>query len=405
MSSYPKSFTYGLTRLNNFSRQNYKILTQAQTSFTENDQIVVDLPVGILDMSTFTMHGLLSTTATGGTTPSTKAPFAEGLIESVYVEAGGVAIQNISGYAQLFNIFRDYQLFDKKSFRGVMQNDTAPAALGNSDVLTNTPIAVYNWLGFLSSCKILDTTLWPQIRLYIRLVPKTALSIGGAVSPTGYNYTLTSVRFSCDILDIADGVYSQMINERLRSAPLEIPYDNVTTIQGGVGTMTSSTRWSTSAHCLEGIIATQLKSTYTDLGHVTATGLSTYFTRIGTGTTYAQVVVNGVPYPSVPLDIAAGDGFVHTAHALNESQNSLGQCNSAIDTHTKWLADFFTIAQSFTYDADGDENRMCGLDARGNQLIGSVNFTGASTSVIPVIYLRHKSLARVGAGKMIEIVI
>lgn len=413
MSSYPRSWTYPLSRLNNFSRQKYRILTQAQTTFGPNDQIVVDLPVGILDMSTFTMHGQLVTSVAGGATPSVKAPFVEGLIESIYVEAGGVAIQNITNYGQLFNIFKDYQLADKTSFRGVMQNDRLGGLNPNSttegpgvladNVTDNKPFAIYNWLGILSTMKVWDTTLWPQIRLYIRLAPTSVLSVKGA--PTAFSYTLSQVKFSCDVVDIADGVYSQMINQKLRSAPLEIPYDNVTTVVGSLGAKTSSTRWSTSAHCLEGVIATALNMNYADNVHSPETGLSTYFRRHGEDMTQVQFTVNGVPYPSIPMSVADGDVFVNTAHALNVSQDALGSCNPAMRTLDLWNNHFFTAAQSFTYDADGDDSRLCGLDGRGSQLLGTVNFTGNGANVIPVVFLRHKSLARVGAGKLLEVVL
>lgn len=396
MSAYPKSFAYALSKLSNFSRQKYRIQTQAQTLFRANDQIVVDLPVGILDMSTFTMHGRLNTTATAG---NCKAPFIEGLIESLYIEAGGVAIQNISSYNQLFNIFRDYQLFDKQSFRAVLQNDS----LGGAVAPATTSFAMYNWLGALSSMKVWDTSLWPQVRLYIRLAPSAAIAFGAGA--TASDYFLSNVSFTCDVVDIADGVYSPMINERLRSAPLEVPYDNYTTVIGSLGAQTSSTRWSTSAHCLEGIIATCLDSNYLDKALNATTQLAKYFTRIGTGMNTVQMSVNGVPYPSIPLVVDDGDVFVNTAHALNVSQDTIGQCNPNMNTLALWRDNFFTAAHSFTYDSDGDDSRLCGLDGRGSQLVGTVQFTGTGGQVIPLIFLRHKSVARVGAGKQIEILI
>lgn len=406
MSAYPKSFTYALSRLSNFSRQKYRIQTQAQTTFKANDQIVVDLPVGILDMSTFTMHGRLSTTATGGTASSCKAPFMEGLIEALYIEAGGVAIQNITSYNQLFNIFRDYQLFDKQSLRACLQNDAfvqGNNTLANSTVTTNRPFAVYNWLGMLSSMKILDSTLWPQIRLYIRLAPTAALSTVGA--PTSVDYTLSNVSFTCDVIDVADGVYGPMISERLRSAPLEVPYENYSTVIGSLGPRTASTRWSTSAHCLEGVIATLLEATYTNGAHIATTNLANYFTRSGTNVTDVQLSVNGVPYPSIPMRVDDGDVFVNTVHAMNVSQDTLGQCNPNMNSLADWRDYFFTAAHSFTYDSDGEESRLCGLDGRGNQILGTFQTTGTGTNALPVIFLRHKSVARLGAGKQVEILL
>lgn len=67
-------------------RQKYKIMTMAQTQFSANDQIVFTLPEGLVDLTTLTLHGKLTTTATGGTTPSTYAPPIEAMIDSIYID-------------------------------------------------------------------------------------------------------------------------------------------------------------------------------------------------------------------------------------------------------------------------------------------------------------------------------
>jgi len=59
MSSYPKSMSYYLTRLNQFSRQKYRVQTLANTTFNPSDLTVLQLPEGLLDLSTFTLQGLL----------------------------------------------------------------------------------------------------------------------------------------------------------------------------------------------------------------------------------------------------------------------------------------------------------------------------------------------------------
>ena len=406
MSSYPRVFQYPISRLSGFSRQKYRIMgPAANVSYAANSQLVLDLPKGILDLSTLTLHGQITTTATGGTSPSVRPPFAEALIESLSIEAGGIAVQNISSYGQLFSILRDWQLFDKQAQRQVLNLDPPTnTALGDNDLKTNTPFAIWNWLGFLGSNKILDTTLLPPVKIYIRFAPNACLSTKG--TPTGISYTLSNVYFCCDIVDIADGVYSNMINERLRSAPIELPFQNWTTVMGGSGAITSSTKFSTSAHCLEGVYGTVLDTAYANVpsANNTTTGLPLYYTRLGTNVTSAQFYINSVPFPSIPLDTSMGEDFAATAHALNASQDTVGQTNPQMNSLTNWKNNFWMVAQSFTYDADGNESRLCGLDGRGNVIMGNLDLKG-SGSGIPLIFLKHQSVLRVGSSHMIELVL
>lgn len=320
----------------------------------------------------------------------------------------GVAIQSgLTQYNNLFNIFRDFQLWDKKKLRGILQNDSNPSATGNSSTLTNKPWAIYNWLGFLGSVKVLDTTLLPPVKVYIRLAPATALSIGGAADPTGWNYQLTDVKGSIDIMDIADGVYYNMVAQRLASAPLEIPFDNYTTVMGGAtASTTQSLRWSTSAHCVEKVIGTLLPSDYnSSSAHNTTTCLSKYFTRKGDNVSTSQFFVNGVPYPSIPLDNSVGEVAIDTFHSLGVAQDAVSQTNENMDTLAKFNAHFWVHVHSFTVNDDPEEHRLTGLDGRGNQILGQFSTSGSADNVIPLLFIHHRSLLRIGSGKMVEYVL
>jgi hypothetical protein len=208
----------------------------------------------------------------------------------------------------------------------VLQNDSNPlAALTASTVLTNKPFSIYNWLGLLGSVKVLDTTLLPPVKIYIRLAPRTCLSTSG--TPTSYSYQWTNVKGSIDIMDISDGVYYQMVAQKLQSSPLEIPFTNYTTIQGGSGSATQSLKFSTSANCVEMVLGTALDTGFDDTTHNTTTGLSKYFTRKGDTITSSQFFVNSVPYPSIPLDNSVGEVFLDTAHALGVAGDMVAQTN------------------------------------------------------------------------------
>jgi hypothetical protein len=59
---------------------------------------------------------------------------------------------------------------------------------------------------------------------------------------------------------------------------------------------------------------------------------------------------------------------------------------------------------TFSY-PDKESGKLIGLSGRGNQIIGSWESAGAGNSILPIVYLKQKSVLRVGQGKMVECVL
>jgi len=402
--SYPKAFSYYLSRLSNFSRQKVRLSGIPSTTFGPNSQLVVELPQGLNDLSTFSLHGRVRATGAG-----VYLPPAELLIDSVSVEIGGVSVQNgFSEYSSLFNIFRNFQFEDKKNFRKMLQlegrqDGTLVATAIATPDNTATPFCIYNWLGFLSSVKILDTTIMGPVKIYIRFSPSSVLTrSAGTETPS---FELSDLRVNLDILDVSDGIYYNMISQRLAQAPLELPFDNYQTVVGSAGTNTQNVRWSTSTDCLEAVIGTVKPANPNTFAPNATTKLSAYFTRPGSDITKSVYRVNGINYPANPCETALAEILVDTAHTLGVSQDVLGGTESAMDTHDKFNAHYFVHAHSFTYPDSEDSHRLCGLSGRTNQLIGDWQIDGGATSVQPLLWLKCKSILRIGAGRMVEVVL
>lgn len=410
MSSYPKAFSYFLSRLNGFSRQKVSLATMANTTFNANDQIVITLPEGLIDLTTFQLQGRASTS--GGLAHGVYLPFVEGLIDSISVEVGGVSVQNgFTNYGDLFNIFRQYQMDDRRNFREVLQLEdriTGGATASNGQN-SNLPFACWNWLGFLGSVKVLDTTLLPPVKLYIRLASNYVLTNHSTNAGTK-TYTLSSVKASVDLLDISDGVYYNAIASRIAQAPLEIPYDNYQTITGTLGAPSQTTRLTTSTDCLTDIIATFKNVKANDYSYNSNTNLSDFFTRGGKDTTVditsSQFAVNGVPYPTIPMMNADGEVFAQTAHVLGVAQDTVGCSEPEMNSLARWSSNNWTHAVSFTYPESGEEHRLCGLSGRGNVINATWQTVGTGSSNIqPLVWLKSKSVLRVGANRMVETVL
>jgi hypothetical protein len=215
---------------------------------------------------------------------------------------------------------------------------------------------------------------------------------------------LTDVRATVDIMDVSDGVYYNMVAQRLAQAPLEIPFDNYQTVVGTLAAPTQSTMWSTSSDCLEAIIATFKSATPSSHTANATTLQSEYFTRPGTNVTTSQFKVNGIPYPSIPCLNAIGDVFVDTAHSLGASQDAVGATDAGMSTLANWTNNYWVHAHSFTYPDSEDSHRLCGLSGRGNQLQGSFETVGAGGNIQPLLWLKCKSVLRIGAGKFVEVI-
>lgn len=406
MSSYPKAFQYHISRLSNFSRNKLRLATIANTTFNANDQLVIEMPQGLIDLSTFTLHGQL-TTARGVVDTGVYAPFIEGCIDSIMVEVGGIAVQSgFTNYNDLFNVMRQYQMADRQTFRQVLQNELSQPSGGPSTLYEcqQQPFAVWNWLGFLGSVKVLDTTILPPVKIYIRLAPNSILTSAG-VAGANIEYRWENVRATVDVLDISDGVYYNMVSSRLSQAPLEIPFTNFQTVIGSQGSTTQTTRWSTSTDALTDVIAIAKPTTFGNNGPNNTTRLSNYFTREGVNIRDAVFSVNGIRFPTIPADNAIGEIFAQTAHVLGVSQDTVGQSEANMNSLANWQNHYFVHANSFSYPDDDDGHRLVGLSGRGSQLLGTWETTGTTGNILPIVFLKFKSVLRVGANKMVECVL
>lgn len=406
MSAYPKAFQYHISRLSNFSRNKLRLATIANTTFNANDQLVIELPIGLIDVSTFTLHGLL-TTANGVANQGVYAPFIEGCIDSVMVEIGGIAVQSgFTNYGDLFNVFRQYQMADRQSFRQVLQNDLEQPAAGPEATYEcqSKAFAVWNWLGFLGSVKVLDTTILPPVKIYIRLAPNSILTSQG-VAGASVSYRWENVRASVDVLSIDDGVYYNMVASRLSQSPVEIPFTNFQTVIGSQGPTTQTTRFSTSTDCLTDVIAISKPTSFANNTTNNVIRLSNYFTREGTNIRESVFTINGVRFPTIQADNNFGEIFSQTAHVLGVSQDTVGQSETNMNSLIQWQNNYFCHANSFSYPDDDEGHRLVGLSGRGSQLLGTWESTGISGNILPIVFIKSKSVMRVAGNKMVELVL
>jgi len=169
--SYPKTLSYGLSRLNGYSTQLLKIRCNQNDTARAGQVISFDLPYNsVVDLES--IRFLADVTTTG----FAHLRHSEGLIRSIFVESGG---QQIAGACdsipQLWNVFSDFMLSDKQSIREVYCSAAAPGAVPTA-ALTGKEVFVSNFMGFLGSAspRFIDTSILPNgsMRVSFRLGPK-----------------------------------------------------------------------------------------------------------------------------------------------------------------------------------------------------------------------------------------
>jgi hypothetical protein len=149
-SSYPRSLSYFVKRLSNYSRNTFRLTCNKDTNVTPGSIISVELPSNsLIDMNTLCFHFKATTTATGGDAGLPK--HVESLIDKISVEIGNKAIASCSSLNHVYNLLLQYQqgqdaLVKRKIYQYGEGADTAVA-------VTDRPCCIHSLLGFCSSVK------------------------------------------------------------------------------------------------------------------------------------------------------------------------------------------------------------------------------------------------------------
>lgn len=424
MSFYPSNMKYFLNRLSAFSRNRYRLSTQTPTTAAPQDVLVITLPENtIVDLDTLSFAFLGSTTATGGTTPSVFFPkHIETIIDSLSVEINGVAVQNtIQNYNQLMKVLLDYTAGDKIAQRAFLQNSTAipAAALPTGCLYTNAPFQIKNWLGWLGSVqpRLIDTSLLGTVKIYIRLAPISVLCVSGA--PTASSYSLSSIYFHVDCIDVSDGIYYQMVQKMLESRPLELPFDNFISFSGGSQSLANAvTRFGLSTQSLDMLIGTILLAAPTTAVDTTIASTNAFVRGDASLTSStAQFSVNNVLYPLWQASLA--DQYSITLDALGLSQDTVGSfdplftqaaitANSTIiDTEliANYAARFYAFAVRFNHGDDTSDRVVSGVDLRGTTAMCEFRVNNGSGNQIPQVWAKCKSVLSVGRFRQLSVML
>ena len=402
----PRALQYYYNRLSSFSRQKVRISNTigANQQFGPNETIVINLPDNsLVDLTTLCLR-FTAGTATGAGAASARLPkHIESLIDSIYVSINGVGVQtSFTQYYQMWKILADLQgLGDKENIRRVVNNGVG--AVPNGQVFDqNVSCAIYSWLGFLGTVQpqVLDTSILGQVQLQIRLAPASVISSIAAQNGT---YTLQNVSASVDVLSLEDGVFYNLIQQRLASGtPILMPFQNCQTVVAGQAVLPRVVNWSVATQSLDAIVATCFAQGNTSL-YEPNTATAGTFTRGAANWTTSQFTVNGLSFPSWPLD--AVDAFVDTLQGLGVAQDTLGQTDSSLTSLALYRNGFFAHVHNFNMHDAKDSRLVSGINSNGQALQGTWELQGNTSIVAPVLWLMFTSMLKVNAGRVVEVIL
>ena len=418
--SIPQAFFPRSSTFDGFARSKIRVPSQANTSFGPFDTTIIELPEGVIDMDTFSIGGLL-TTSNGTASTYSMCTSIEELVDAVYVDIGGISFTPGNNFVnQTWNTMATYTgTYNKRPWRQLMNLEFVPTGSSSTPsaatVVTQsaqqskTPFQLSNFVGFLNSIRILYTDLMPPVRISIRWASAAVLASSAGGTPS---YIINNLYATVDRLTIAPAVH-QIVQDRLAQGPLEIPFMNFTNVIGSVAQLTNSTRFSTTANCLEAVWGTFLSPTYNNISTAAYdinTWKSTYFTKGDSswytttpGASTSQFSINGVSYPQVPMDLFRLEPMMHTLQSMKENKDLTTAVHPNFNTLQTYAENFFLHANSFTFNDPDSSSRKCGLSGAGNQLLGAWNVISTGTNnVLPFITLIHKSSLILASGRAVS---
>jgi hypothetical protein len=192
-----------------------------------------------------------------------------------------------------------------------------------------------------------------------KLAPASVLVVNGA--PTAYSYSLSSLFATIDVISMNDGMYYDMIQQRLSQVPLEVMFDKYYVFQNGVTKSAQSTRWAVNSQSIDWVIATLFDTTSrgASVALDTSANTSQFFKRNGTEVNESVFTLNGIQYPNYVPAVAEGTVLVNTLQNLNVIGDLIGGADPAMNNFDRWRSSFFAHCHRFNHlpSAD-DDNRL-----------------------------------------------
>jgi hypothetical protein len=287
-----------------------------------------------------------------------------------------------------------------------------------------------NWLGFIGSVqpRIIDTSVLGTVKIYITFSGVEVVCKADATVPGVYgSYSLSSIDFNVDCIDVSDGLSYSMIQKQLESRPLELVFDNWITFEGGAQVTTAAyTRFGLSTQSLDMLIGTSYTDTFYNQQQNLDIGSSQIFAHGNTvnATCSAQFGVNNTYFPL--FEATTPEQYGITLDAFGRSQDCVGMYDPLFMNNVasvpanlttasitgniglmKYARAFYAFAVRLNHGDDTDSRLCSGVDLRGTTATLSYSNKSSVASENPqfqLVYAKCKLTMSVGKHRQISVV-
>lgn len=408
--SYPKSLQYLCKSLSGYSTNCYKLVPSVSqaTSVPNGGIISFQLPENsIVNLDTLRWHFTVNMAGANSYPSKHVETLATG--GRVSVDINGITIDGgVQNTSLLFRRLADHLLDGSKEvYRSVLALGSGAVAPTSSNTYATTSNCVYNWTGFLGTVqpRCVSTGILGSVRVTITLPGTEVLQSNGTAITTN-GFTLSNNYFAVDCISINDGIYNEMLRERLASGvPIEMPYQRwYQTSPGQVSSLAQTTMATISTGSLDMLLGMyQLAGNNpTGNGADSTTLGSAWFTSGSSNLTSSQFFINGVAYPQFLA--SPPDCFAQTACSLNMAQETVGGGDKNMNSLANWQNKFYSHIVRLNHPHSSDDRIKSGIDLRGTnaQVLWTTN--GTDSNVIPFLFLGMTSVLEVGSFKQLNVI-
>ena len=406
----PRSLATIVQRLSQYQANTLKITPINSKDFAPGSVCSIRLPqYKVIDLHSIALIGQLVTTATADAQLCGPG-FGAGLIQRISVSCNGVQIgSGASSYNEVIAMLENVTMgAEKRRELSVMENytsDTWHDARG-----TGLPWMVNGFHGTIlggTHQRFLDTGALGTVQLDIQFAQPQVLGAATTLAVV-QNYAVNDVAMYVRTIDFGNGLYQAMIQKKVASSGLVIPFKQYITALSTSNGDTDHTIH-VGSQCIDAVWTMFKQVGYQATqahGHVNE-HLSTYFSSghllANSGTNRDAVkynlVINNTQLPTFPAD------YKLAYYLMKQGLNGTGRNHlytNCIADLSDWVDRKFVFMQSLEHGAElGEVPTLSGLDTLANPVPITVRVQGGAPAHTAVLVVETTSQCVVNEGQIV----
>lgn len=466
MASFNPNLAYFLQRLSGVSTNYFKLEPQNSTTATAGNIIRFTLPNNcLLNLNSISLMLNAKITADGG---QGRLPNRiDSLIERYTVEAGGVQIaQGFNGYNVFRHLKDNLTCEHLDSTLGHTEVARSVSYVNGSAISTTetysesggaTQFCINHFDGMLGSMSpsIIDTALCPELVLTFHLAPNDVCidakgSAMAGTATTGIDidatspapaYSINNFHLLVETIGIQDSIMDELLEKKIQSTGfVELPFKQYFSFND---TATSNNRWSVSSQSIDRVWVGYRNTGYNSAGGAvsvagykksgafvddeatqTASDIDIGVPQYDRGgvydtnrekliSKYFNFTENATSGTTAKYQLQVNGALIPQFKATSEQMLAITKNSLPMSKMTKfenmtlnqYKTNYFGWCVRFNLPDSEAGREVSGLDSRGINLQGQLLNENVVSTQNVMIFVECTSTLRVGAGKMVEVIV